>query len=148
MGKASWKPFQSERIFPQLDESKVRLFSPDGRWIAYSSHDEAGKGIFGRPADVGCPGRWQISFGKGRYPTWSRSSHQLLFQDDEGQIMVVDYEVSGDSFSAGKPVPWVDKRFRLAERRLRIFDLAPDGKRIAVLPDLERVQATSMQSSC
>ena len=89
-------------------------FSPDGRWIAYSFYDRGNTGIYVRPAGAGHHGKWQISFGEGRHPTWSRSGPQLLYQDNNGYIQVVEYAVNGDSFSSGKPRRWVDKQFALA----------------------------------
>jgi len=44
--------------------------------------------------------------------------------------MVADYTVEGDSFHASKPHPWVDKPFLSPFGR--IYDLAPDGKRIVL----------------
>jgi len=50
----------------------------------------------------------------------------------DGYIHVVDYALSGDSFSAGKPRLWLDRRISAGGGQF--FDLAPDGKRIVALP--------------
>ena len=46
--------------------------------------------------------------------------------------MVVSYTVKGDVFIADRPRPWSEKR--LAEYSGRNFDIAPDGRVIAMLP--------------
>ena len=47
--------------------------------------------------------------------------------------MVADYVVDGDSFRPSKPRRWVDTQF-LPFRIFSAFDLAPDDKRIAIVP--------------
>jgi serine/threonine-protein kinase len=49
--------------------------------------------------------------------------------------MVTDYEVKTESFVAGKPRVWSDQQLRDLGGALN-YDLAPDGKRFAVLPNL------------
>ena len=113
-------------------------FSPDGQWIAYSSNDAGESGIYVRPAAVGGQGKWQISFGPARHPVWRRGAPQLLYQDIDGHILVVDYQVKGSTFSPGTPRLWVTRQFALGmgDVPARVFDLAPDGRRIAALIDL------------
>jgi hypothetical protein len=48
--------------------------------------------------------------------------------------MVADYTTKGDSFAAGKPRTWLDKRLLdLGSPPAFTHDLAPDGKRIAAV---------------
>ena len=47
--------------------------------------------------------------------------------------MVAGYTATGDSFAAGKPRPWSEKRI-LGLGAATNADLAPDGKRFVVLP--------------
>ena len=62
-------------------------FSPDGRWLAYTSNESEEFEVYVRafPDD----GRkWRISSGGGRYPQWSRTGSQLFFRNTDNQIMV------------------------------------------------------------
>jgi hypothetical protein len=52
-----------------------------------------------------------------------------------GQIMVASFAVQGDSFRAEKPRPWSDGRY--VWRPSRVFDLHPDGDRIALASAVE-----------
>ena len=46
--------------------------------------------------------------------------------------MAVSYSVQGDSFAAGKPRVWSETRL-LNVSGMPVYDLAPDGKRIAAV---------------
>ena len=46
--------------------------------------------------------------------------------------MAVGYATKGDSFAAGKPRVWSETRL-LNAGRYSVYDLAPDGKRLAVI---------------
>ena len=114
-------------------------FSRDGRWMAYMSTDSGGYEIYVR----GYPdsGRqWSISTGGGTHPVWSRTANELFYRRDDLRLMVVPYTATGDAFVAGRPQVW-------SERRLHnlglsgTFDLAPDGKRVAVVLSAEAPQA-------
>jgi serine/threonine-protein kinase len=115
--------------------------SPDGKWIAYESNESGNWEIYVRPfvsGSAASAGKWQVSTGEGHYyQVWSRAARQLFYQAFASQpgatdgIMVVDYTVEGDSFHAGRPRRWTDKPLHFGNGQN--FDVAPDGKRIALL---------------
>jgi serine/threonine protein kinase len=113
------------------------VFSPDGRWLAYESNEsgryEVYVGTF-LPGPSVRGGKWQISNSGGRLPVWSHKNRELLYQSGT-QIMAMDYTVRGDSFVPGKLRVWASKLEGAPEGEGGIptwFDLAPDGKRLAV----------------
>jgi len=109
-------------------------FSPDGRLLAYTSNESGTWEVYVRPFP-GPGGRWQISTGGGRFPAWSRTARELFFQSLDGRIMIVSYIAESGSFKAGKPRLWSQTRVRVSGGQ-STYDLAPDGKRCAVLaPD-------------
>ena len=65
------------------------------------------------------------------YAFWSKNGRELFYETADNRIMVVDYTVNGDSFVPGKPRLWSDKQ--LFYTGTSNLDLAPDGKRFAVL---------------
>ncbi len=105
--------------------------SPDGRWIAYMSMESGGPEVyvraFHRPG-----GKWQISYDGGVMPAWSRTGKELFFRTADSRIMVASYAARSDNFAAERPRLWSDKRF-LDTGVFTNFDLAPDGKRFAVM---------------
>ena len=107
------------------------MFSPDGRWLAYSSDESGQQHIYVRPFP-GPGGVHQISSEPGAYPSWSRTRPELFFRATASQqIMVVSYTTAGDAFRADKPRVWSPTRAP-ARPRLRPYALHPDGKRVAI----------------
>jgi serine/threonine-protein kinase len=108
-------------------------FSPDGRWIAYTSTESGIEELYVRPFP-GPGGKWQISTGGAEYPKWSRSARALFYESlSDDRIMVADYTATADSFSASKPrvaasAPMIDAA------GVPNWDLAADGKRFVVFP--------------
>ena len=71
---------------------------------------------------------------------WSRDGRQLLFETLDDRVMAAGYTAKGDSFAAGKPQVWPEKRL-LDAGNLSNYDLAPDGKRVAVMAPVETPEA-------
>jgi serine/threonine-protein kinase len=119
-------------------------FSPDGRWLAYSDAESGSYEVYVRAfPDKGT--RWLISNGGGMMPAWSRNGRELFYRTEDSRIMVAKYTVSGDTFEADKPRVWSDKQ--LANTGMTPnFDLAPDGKRFAVLMRPGGVEPADLQS--
>jgi Tol biopolymer transport system component/tRNA A-37 threonylcarbamoyl transferase component Bud32 len=114
-------------------------FSPDGRWLAYESEQSGLREVYVRafqPTSSGSDGQWLISNNGGMFPRWSGSGHDLLYQSGD-QIMAVGYTASGDKFVAEKPRVWIAKLGGLAT----LWDLTPDGKRVAVVTPAGDAQA-------
>jgi hypothetical protein len=134
-GASGWKPGKP-RVFlngPHVEAEP--MFSPDGRWLAYSAGESGHPEVYVR-AFPGPGGPWQISTGGGVNPTWSRTKPELFYGFFDGRIMVADYSVTGDAFHAGTPRPWSEGRYQ-PRGPGRMFDLHPDGKRFAVAPAAE-----------
>jgi eukaryotic-like serine/threonine-protein kinase len=111
-------------------------FSPDGKWLAYAS-DESGRfDVYVRPFPGPGAAR-NVSVNGGVYPAWSSNGHELLFTELRGtafgNIMAVDYRVSGDAFVAARPRVWSNGPYRRVGA-MPIWALHPDGKRIAMFP--------------
>jgi len=109
-------------------------FSPDGRWLAYSSNESGTGEVYVRPFP-GPGGRRQVSTGGGSWPLWSRDGRELLFKTLDRRVMAVTYTAKGDSFAAGKPNLWAETRLRWGVPVVSSYDLAPDGKRLAAMVD-------------
>jgi serine/threonine protein kinase/Tol biopolymer transport system component len=109
-------------------------FSPDGHWLAYSSNESGSSQVYVRAfPDKG--GHWQVSSDSGTSPIFSRKGTELFYFDvPHDRIMVASYSVKGDSFVGEKPRVWSSHGVGLALSGAvgGQFDVAPDGKRIAV----------------
>ena len=89
---------------------RTPAFSPDGRWVTYYSNESGRYEVYVRPFP-GPGGKWQISTGGGRFPSWSPNGKELFYRTLDSRIMVVTYSVEGDSFRAGRPRPWSEGQF-------------------------------------
>jgi serine/threonine-protein kinase len=138
-GRESWTvPVEGDGEHPRLGTPEPFLresllgmsFSPDGHWVANSSDPTGTWEVYVRPFP-GPGAKRLISSGGGVYPIWSRTRKELFFKTLDGRTMVADYTVNGDSFVAGRARVWSEKR--VAWALTFVSDLAPDGKRFAVV---------------
>jgi serine/threonine-protein kinase len=134
-------PVEGTFDLPRLGKAEVFLhtsfsewsavYSPDGHWLAYNSYESGNYEVYVQPFP-GPGGKTQISTGGGSHPLWSHSERKLYFLTPDWRIMVVGYTVTGDSFAAGKPQVWSEKKLAWLGGCYP-YDLAPDGKRFAVV---------------
>jgi len=107
-------------------------FSPDGRWIAYGSNSSGIWEVYVRAfPDDGREVR--VSTHGGRIPAWSRGGTELLYETNDHRLMVASYAVENGHFVPSPPRSW--SPVVLADTGvLANFDLAPDGRVLALLP--------------
>jgi len=115
-------------------------FSPDGRWLAYMSNESGTYEIYVRAFQEASSGggKWQISSGGGVYPMWSRTGRQMFFETLDNRVMAAAYAVQGNSFVAEKPRLWSGRQLANLVNTSKNIDLAPDGKRFAVIMPVEQ----------
>lgn len=108
-------------------------FSPDGRWIAYSSN-ESGRGqIYIRPFPG--PGQaMQISIDGGSAPRWRRDGKELFYVAPDGKLMAVKVQAS-TSLDASVPAALFDAE--MAEAPDAQYAVNTDGQRFLVVKNLE-----------
>ena len=120
------------------NESQGR-FSPDGKWVAYTSNESGRNEVYVRPftppgAEPRVEGKWPVSKEGGNAAVWRQDGRELFFRSASGAPMAVDIEMTATTFQAGlpkqlfptPPVPWTVDR---------------DGKRFLVsMPPLHDVQ--------
>jgi serine/threonine-protein kinase len=135
--KSGWKPGTPKVFVNTIANEGYPMFSPDGRWLAYTSNETRTTEVYVR-AYPGPGGPWQVSSGGGRSPAWSRTKPELFFTTGDGQIMVASYRAEGDAFQRDQPRLWSEKRFlQRPGSDDRTLDLHPDGTRFAVAADTE-----------
>ncbi len=114
------------RVFLSGASSETEpAFSPDGRWLAYTSNESGRTEVYVVPFPES-EGRWQISTMGGSFPRWSSNGRELFYLDENRRVAVTSYSVERAAFRASRPRVW-------SEVTVTAFDLHPDGKRIAVL---------------
>jgi serine/threonine-protein kinase len=131
-GTHGWTPGKPT-VLPGTSAAKgfLPVFSPDGRFFAYSATEGGDRCVYVRPFP-GPVGQWRISTDSGAYPRWSGTS-ELLFIS-RGKVWAARYSVVGDSFQAETPQEWSPTKFMyVAGTGNASYDVHPDGKRVALL---------------
>jgi serine/threonine-protein kinase len=115
-------------------------FSPDGRWLAYTS-DEAGRQeIFVQPYP-GPGGKLQVSTEGGTEPVWNRNGRELFYRSGN-KMMAVDV-TTGSPFSAGKPRILFETEYVPTPASLRNYDVSADGQRFLMLKAGDQTQTVT-----
>jgi len=104
-------PLEDRKPFPflqsEFNEGQGQ-FSPDGRWVAYTS-DETGKlEIYVQPFPA-ADAKWPISSEGGVQPRWRRDGKELFYLTPDGKMMAVEVK-SGPVFQTGVPKPLFDSQ--------------------------------------
>jgi serine/threonine-protein kinase len=113
-------------------DERTPSFSPDGRWIAYTSNETGTFQIYVRTfPDTG--GLWTITSGGGVYPAFSPNGRDLFYRTEDGQVMVASYVVKNNAFVADPPRVFSEKR--LANMGLvGSYDVGSDGRIVGLFP--------------
>ncbi len=115
------------------NESKPR-FSPDGRWLAYTSSESDGDQVYVGPYP-GTGKRWLISPGGGREPIWSADGRVIYYRSRLGdQVFKVAVSLA-PVFSAGRPSLLFQGAYekRPLAGAAANYDVAPDGRRFVMI---------------
>ncbi len=78
-------------------------FSPNGRWLAYSSNETGADEIYVVPFPNTGAGKWAISAGGGTEPLWSHRGDELFYRDASGDLVAVEVHTN-PTFSLGRSV--------------------------------------------
>jgi eukaryotic-like serine/threonine-protein kinase len=120
-------------VVTQADES-FGQFSPDGRWIAYSS-DESGRlevyvqGFAPDRVPAAAGGKWLMSTAGGDKPRWSRDGNELYYIAPDRKLMAVPV-TPGPPFQPGVAVPLFETR----ATGFFPYDVSPDGRFLLSTP--------------
>ena len=121
------------------------VFSPDMRWIAYTSTESGRAEVYVRPFTASGPsgapslgeGKWQVSKDGGSQPKWRADGKELIFQAPPNGTakMAVQVKANGAALEVGIPQ-------RLFQAPIDYgWDVTSDGKRLlmSVLPQGQQV---------
>jgi serine/threonine-protein kinase len=92
-------------------------FSPDGKWIVYSSDESGQREVYARSTE-NVPGRWQISTDGGTNARWVTPGEIVYLKSDKLMAVAVK---TAPVFSAGTPQV-------LFEHNIADYDVARDGR--------------------
>ena len=112
-------------------------FSPDGRWLAYTSNESGQDEVYVRPFPRTEGVARPVSIGGGSGPVWAPDGSTLYYRGASGELMAVPTTLD-HGFAAGRPQPL----FRFAgtyrmSGTATAYDIHPDGKRFIMVSEPE-----------
>jgi Tol biopolymer transport system component len=112
-------------------------FSPDGKFVAYSSSETGSWQVYVSPFP-GFSSKWQVSRAGGEEPRWRRDGKELFFLAPDGKLMATEVK-TGAGFEAGSPsVLFVTRpRQPLSAMDFFSYDVAADGQKFLVNTKLD-----------
>jgi eukaryotic-like serine/threonine-protein kinase len=113
-------------------------FSPDGRWVAYTSNESGRQEIYVQ-AFPATGGKWQISTDGGDQPSWRGDGKEIFFVNPKLQIMAVDVK-PGDAPEIGSPsslFPIHTLSSVSLHGSRSSYVASPDGQRFLVVTSVE-----------
>jgi Tol biopolymer transport system component/predicted Ser/Thr protein kinase len=99
-------------------------FSPDGRWLAYTSDESGRDEVYVVSAFEG-PGKWQVSSQGGYAPRWGPGGSELFFEGLDYELHVVKVDL-GNEPEFGLPEPLFALLKGASGRR--DYDIGRDGR--------------------
>lgn len=118
------------------------MFSPDGRWLAYTSDESGRPEIYVQPYP-GLARKWQISIEGGTEPLWGRNNNLLFFRNGD-KVFAVNVTREPE-FQAAKPrLRFTGKYVTSSQAYLPNYDVAPTGKRFLMIRESEQQPTTEV----
>jgi serine/threonine protein kinase len=116
---------------------KTGRFSPDGKWVAYSSN-ESGRWEIYVTSFPEAHGKWQVSNTGGDQPRWRGDGKELFYLSTDSKIMAVPVK-TGSNFDAGTPTALfqANPREMVATSELYSYDVSNDGQKFLVNASLK-----------
>ena len=106
-------------------------FSPDGKWVAYSSNDSGPDEVYAVPYP-GPGGKRQISSGGGRFPRWRRDGTEIFYATQDGQLKAAEVAARNGTLEVGK----IQTLFGgIVTTRGYLYDASADGQKFIVAQD-------------
>ena len=113
-------------------------FSPDGRWVAYTSNESGRDEVYIQPFP-GPGGKWQISSAGGSFPRWRNDGRELFYFAPDSSFWSVDMR-PGATLQPGIP----GRLFAAKVKGTHFFhyDVSADGQRFLVNVDVGEGSST------
>jgi Tol biopolymer transport system component len=134
-----------------FDERQAQ-FSPDGRWVAYTSNESGRYEIYVRPffhgglsakteggpapvsgtaSGTSTGGQWQVSTSGGISPRWRADGKELYYIAPDGKLMATPIAASGATIAPGTPVALFQTRIYGGGTDVSVgteYDVSGDGR--------------------
>lgn len=140
----SYPELKTRVFFDGSGSTKSGQFSPDGKWVAYSSN-ESGRWEIYVTSYPDAKGKWQVSNQGGTQPRWRGDGKELFFLAPDAMMMAVPVGGEG-SFNFGAPVGLfhATPREMVATSEMIAYDVTKDGQKFLINTDITTGNAQPM----
>jgi len=138
-------PDDPERSMRLLDSPAVEWgpqFSPDGRWLAYSSNESESFQIYVAPYPL-TGMKWPVSIDGGNEPLWSPDGREIYFQGGDGASYMTAPVQTAPEFEVGTPTLLFQGNYQ--NLLGRSYTLSRDGQRFLVVEPEETVERSHLR---
>jgi Tol biopolymer transport system component len=104
-------------------------FSPNGRWVAYSSTESGQAEVYVTPFPK-TSAKWLVSRNGGFQARWRRDGRELFFMAPDSRLMAADVNSDGSDFEVSGVKALFETHFPYAP--YHAFDVSADGQRFLV----------------
>jgi Tol biopolymer transport system component len=126
----------------EFRESQGR-FSPDGRFVAYTSNASGQNQIYVQTFPDPQGGKWMISRDGGVQPRWRRDGRELFFVSADSTMMAVEIDASA-AFTPGNPTALFEAPIwgGGSVDNVTRYDVSADGSRFLINAELKESRPT------
>jgi eukaryotic-like serine/threonine-protein kinase len=119
-------------------------FSPDGKWVAYSSNENGRWEVYVTSFPE-AHGKWQVSNAGGEQPRWRSDGKELFYLSPDGKMMSVPV-TTGGNFDPGTPIALfqANPRELLATSEQFTYDVSEDGQRFLINTQMKQTETVPM----
>jgi len=114
-------------------------FSPDSKWVAYTSNESGQDQIYvvpfpaflntGQRRSAALQGKWQISTAGGHAPRWRRDGTELFYLASDNHFMAVSVSTRSGKFAFESP----HSLFHASPGFYNVsYDVSPDGAKFII----------------
>jgi len=130
------------RIVQTVTAAYDGQFSPNGRWIAYTSKESGREQVYVVPfeatkvlntaaGEATSPGnKWQISPSGGGFPRWRRDGKEIFYVGRDGQMMAAEVEEKSNRLEIRKAMPLF--KAAVCSSSVAPYDVTADGRRFVI----------------
>ncbi len=119
-------------------------FSPDGKWVAYSSNETGNWEVYVSPFPD-ASSKWQVSSGGGEEPRWRRDGKELFYLSTDRKLMSVAVKAGGN-FETGPSVVLFQTHVRQPVSFMDAFsyDVTSDGQKFMINTRMDEANAAPL----
>jgi Tol biopolymer transport system component len=131
-GSPSTGPVESSPFLETPFAESQGQFSPDGRWVAYTSNESGRFEVFVVPFPLR-EGKWQVSTAGGWRSHWRADGRELFYLKPDNTLMAVAVDGHGARFELGAEQPlFVVQPPPQVRLDASVYAVSPDGRRFLV----------------